>query len=140
MFGKSLGKYRELGILLLRAGLGVSFILAHGAPKLFAGPERWTATGAALKHLGIDFAPSFWGLMAGSTEFFGGVLLVLGLMVRPVCLLLLIVMSVAAVNIYAGSTSFVGPNAHPLELGVVLLSLLIFGAGKYSVDQKLGLN
>jgi len=140
MLGKSLGKYRDFGILILRVGLGIMLLAAHGAPKLFAGPERWAAVGRSMENLGIDFAPAFWGLMAGSSEFFGGALLVVGLFVRPVSLLLIFVVFVAAVSIYSGSGDFFGGHAQPVEMGITLLGLFVLGAGRYSIDQKLGLN
>lgn len=31
-----------------------------------------------------------------------------------------------------------GSAAHPVELGIALLALFFLGAGKYSLDQKLG--
>ena len=35
-----LNKHRHIGLLVLRIGIGLMFIL-HGAPKLFDGPEKW---------------------------------------------------------------------------------------------------
>jgi putative oxidoreductase len=138
VFGKSLSKYKDFGILILRAGLGVMFMYAHGSSKLFAGPDRWAAVGGAMKHIGVDFAPTFWGMMAGVTEFFGGFFLVLGLFVRPASLALCFVMVVASMSIYSGAGSFAGANAHPVEVGIAALALFFIGAGKYSIDQKLG--
>ena len=49
-------KRSDLGLLLLRIGIGAMFV-AHGFPKLIGGPAKWTALGTATSHLGIDFAP-----------------------------------------------------------------------------------
>jgi putative oxidoreductase len=138
--GKSLGKYRDFGILILRAGLGVMFMYAHGSVMLFGGPERWAAAGTAMKHVGITFAPAFWGMLAGATEFFGGFFLLLGLFVRPAALALACCMVVASLSVYAGSGTLTGPSAHPVESGIAALALVFIGAGKYSLDQKLGYN
>jgi len=138
--GKSLSKYRDFGILILRAGLGVMFMYAHGSAKLFGGPERWAAVGGSMKHLGITFAPAFWGMMAGAAEFFGGFFLLLGLFVRPAALVLTFTMVVASLTIYEGSGTLTGGNAHPVEVGIATLALFFIGAGRYSIDQKLGYN
>jgi putative oxidoreductase len=135
---KSLSKYKDFGILLLRAGLGVMFMYAHGSAKLFAGPDRWAAVGGTMKHVGIDFAPAFWGMMAGATEFFGGFFLLLGLFVRPASFALTLVMAVASLSIYSGTGSLAGNAAHPVEVGIAVLALFFIGAGRYSIDQKLG--
>ena len=137
-FGKSLSKYRDFGILILRAGLGIMFMYAHGSGKLFAGPERWAAVGVSMKHVGITFAPVFWGMMSATVEFFGGFFLLLGLFVRPAALALTFNMVVASLTIYAASGSVIGVNAQPIEVGIATLALLFIGAGKYSIDQKLG--
>jgi putative oxidoreductase len=137
-FGKALSKYRDFGILILRAGLGVMFMYAHGAGKLFAGPERWAGVGAAMGNLGITFAPELWGMMSAMVEFFGGFFLVLGLFTRPAALLLTFNMLVAAMSVYAKSHALQGGTAHPVEIGIAMLALLFIGAGKYSIDQKLG--
>lgn len=138
VFGKIFSKYKDFGILILRAGLGFMFMYAHGSSKLFAGPERWAAVGGNMKHIGISFAPSFWGMLAGATEFFGGFFLLLGLFVRPASLALTFVMVIASLSVYAGTGTLTGTSAHPVEVGIATLSLLFIGAGKYSIDQKLG--
>src|SRR5687768_1181925 len=90
-----LNRYRETGILLLRIGIGVMFIL-HGYPKLLGGPEKWESLGNNMGNLGINFAPAFWGFLAAFAEAIGGLLVVLGLFFRPACFLLFITMVVAA--------------------------------------------
>ena len=72
-----LGAYRNVGLLIIRVGLGVSFVL-HGYPKLAGGPELWGKLGGAMGTLGIDFVPTLWGLVAALTEFGGGILVIFG--------------------------------------------------------------
>lgn len=39
MILRSLDKYRDVGLLILRVGIGLMFMI-HGFPKLFGGPEK----------------------------------------------------------------------------------------------------
>lgn len=137
---KSLNGYTDLGLFILRTGLGTMFMVAHGWPKLIEGPERWARVGGAMKNLGIDFAPQVWGLLAGCTEFFGGLLLVLGLFVRPASIALALVMVVASLSVFARAGSFMGNNAHPVEVGIAVLALVFLGAGRFSLDRKFNLS
>lgn len=133
-FLANLGKYRNTGLLILRIGVGGMFIL-HGYPKLVGGPESWEAVGKSMQHLGIDFFPKGWGVLAGVTETFGGFLLMLGLAFRPVCLALTVTMIVAATHHLASGEGISGAS-HAIEAGFLFFSLLFIGPGKYSVDKK----
>ena len=128
-------KHRHIGLLILRIGLGCMFLF-HGAPKMFGGPEEWKDTGMAMKSLGIGFMPMFWGIMAAISEFIGGLCLILGLFFRPACVLLTVTMMVAAVSNLAEGEGLMGAS-HPIEVGIVFLSFILIGAGKYSLDEKL---
>lgn len=130
----TLGKYKNTGILLARIGIGTMFIF-HGYPKLLGGPEQWEQIGGSMKHLGITFTPTIWGLMAGLTETFGGFLLILGLAFRPVCLLLLFTMIVASL-VHLNSTDGFISASQAIENGFIFIGLLFIGPGKYSVDKK----
>ncbi|HYK76444.1 MAG TPA: DoxX family protein [Daejeonella sp.] len=130
----SLGNYKNFGLLIIRIGLGIMFML-HGYPKLLGGPDKWEAVGGAMKHIGITFIPTFWGLMAAATQTFGGFLLLLGLAFRPVSLLLAITMIVAAVMHLKTGNGLTGAS-HAIEAAVVFLGLTFIGPGKYSVDRK----
>jgi len=129
-----LTKYRDLGLLLLRIGLGVMFFL-HGWPKLAGGPDKWVAVGSAMSAVGITFLPVFWGFMAAFAETVGAVLLVLGFLFRPACILLTITMAVATTMHYKAGEGFSGWS-HAAELGIVFLSLILIGAGRFSVDRS----
>lgn len=130
-----LGKFKNTGLLVIRLGLGIMFILAHGYPKLAGGAARWELVGSAMANFGIDFAPVFWGLAAALTETIGGVLLILGLFFRPVALILALIMLVASSTYFAAGTGLSGA-AHAIEMGVVLIGLAFVGPGKYSVDKR----
>lgn len=129
------GTYRNIGLLILRVGLGIMMML-HGYPKLFGGPEMWGELGTATQSIGLDFAPIFFGFMASVTEFFGGLFLILGLFFRPSLVLLFVVMIVAAASHISAGDGFID-TSHSIELAIVFVSMLIIGPGEYSLDRKL---
>lgn len=134
----SLTKQDELiniGLLVLRIGLGIMFIF-HGYPKMFGGPDTWVEVGSAMQHLGINFAPMFFGFMAGVTEFFGGIFLLLGVFFTPSIVLLFIVMIVATIKSVGAGEGF-SYYSHSIEMAIVFVSLIFIGPGTYSLDQKL---
>ena len=128
-------RYKDLGLLLLRIGIGVMFIL-HGWPKLTGGSERWEAIGQNMELVGISFAPVFWGFMAGFAEVVGGLLLILGLFWRAACLLLLFTMIIATLRHAVAGDGFNG-YSHALESAILFFSLFFIGPGRYSLDNKL---
>ncbi len=137
---KSLGKYASSASLILRLGLGTTMIFAHGLPKVLEGPEGWAQTGRAMASLGINFAPTFWGAFACFGELIGGIMLLAGLFVRPVAMFLISVLFVAAAQNVVNAGSLRGGRAHPIDAGTGLLALVVLGAGKASLDAKLGLD
>lgn len=132
---RNTGSYQDIGLLILRIGLGIMMML-HGYPKLFGGPEMWAELGTATQSVGITFAPVFFGFMASITEFFGGLFLLLGLFFRPALVLLIVVMIVAAASHLSAGDGFTD-TSHSIELAIVFLSMLLIGSGKYSLDKKL---
>lgn len=127
--------YKNTGLLLLRIGIGIMFIL-HGWPKMVGGPERWAKIGANMQLLGIDFMPEFWGFMAAFAETVGGALLVLGLFFRPTLILLIITMLVATLRHQVAGDGF-GGYSHALEAAILFFSLYFIGPGRYSLDKTL---
>lgn len=125
----------HFGLLIIRIGIGIMFML-DGWPKISGGPENWAGLGGALSSFGIDFMPKFWGFMAAFAEFFGGLVLVLGLFFRPAVLLLFFTMVVATAVHISGGDGF-NDYSHALESGLLFFGLLFVGAGKYSLDERL---
>lgn len=130
----NLGKYRNTGLLILRIGLG-AMMMVHGLPKIMGGPDMWAGLGGSMKVIGINFLPTFWGLMAALAEGMGGFLLLLGLFFRPVNMLLTFTMIIAALVHFGKDEGIMGAS-HAIELGIVFFSLIFIGPGKYSVDKK----
>jgi putative oxidoreductase len=133
----SRARYHDLGLLLLRLGFGLSMALFHGWGKISGGPERWERLGASMQNLGIDMFPTFFGFMAGFSEFCGSLLLVLGLFFRPATALLAFTMLVASarhLSLPAGTDGAgLAGASHALEYLVLYVALLIMGPGRYSV-------
>ena len=129
-----LDRYRDIGLLILRIGIGGMFIM-HGLPKLIGGPEKWEMLGGVMKFVGVDFAPMAWGFMAAFSECAGGLLLVLGFFTRPACFALLATMVVAMFMHIGKGDSFV-TYSHALEAGILFISLILIGPGKYSIDGQ----
>ena len=78
----------------LRIGGGIIFT-AHGSQKLFGWFGGYGLEGTAGWMDSIGLSPGiFMATLAGSAEFFGGLLLIIGLLVRPAALLLAITMLV----------------------------------------------
>ena len=127
---------QNLGLLVLRLGLGFMFAWQHGWPKVQAGPPKWTRLGKAVKHLGIEDHYEIFGGLAAWSEFAGGLLLMLGLFVRPSAFLLTCTMFVAAV-MHLGSGDGLGGASHAIEVGVACLALTLIGAGRYSLDHRI---
>ncbi|NMG34234.1 DoxX family membrane protein [Azoarcus sp. TTM-91] len=125
--------------LALRVPVGIIFI-AHGAQKLFGlfGGYGLEGTGQWMESIGLT--PGYlMALMAGSAEFFGGLALLIGLLVRPAALSLSFAMLVAIFSVHIHNGLFMSNNGY--EFGLALLaaavSLLFSGAGSLSLDQAI---
>jgi len=127
-------EHREVGILVLRVGIGLMFVF-HGWPKISGGTETWAKLGMAMQYLGMGFAPAIWGFMSAATEFFGGILIASGLLTRQAAMLLTFNMVVAVVLKFSTGAGLSGAS-QAIETGIVFLSLILIGPGKYSIDEN----
>jgi len=129
-----LEKYRNVGLLILRLGIG-GFIVLHGWPKLIGGTEVWTRVGGAMTHLGIHDYPAAWGFMAAVAEVVGGALFAVGFLFRPTCLFLIITMAVAGIK-HIGGGDGIGEASHAFELLAVFAGMVFVGPGRHSLDKR----
>jgi putative oxidoreductase len=125
--------------LALRLPAGIIFA-AHGAQKLFGsfGGYGLEGTGQWMTSIGLE--PGYlMALAAGSAEFFGGIALLLGLLVRPAAALLAFTMLVAIFAVHIGNGLFISNNGYEFGLSLLAISVaLVFnGAGALSVDLRL---
>lgn len=130
-------KNTSIAPLALRLGAGTIFV-AYGAQKLFGwfGGYGLEGTGQFMASLGLE--PGYlMALAAGSAEFFGGILLIFGLLTRPVGIALSFTMLVAIVTVHLPNGLFMANNGYAfgLALMVISISVAISGAGKLSVDN-----
>lgn len=124
---------------LLRVATGLFFV-PHGMQKLFGfwgGDIHKTALGFARDGL---HPALFWAYYIGCLEFFGGILLAIGLLTRPVAALFVGFMFVAAFHVHIHIGWFWPSRGMeiPLYLMLMALALLIRGGGPWSIDRVFG--
>lgn len=125
-----------VGNLLLRVPVGITFAL-HGAQKLFGWFGGYGLAGTAGWMESIGLAPGYlMALMAGSAEFFGGLLLMLGLLTRPTGFVLALTMVVAIFTVHWQHGFFMSNNGYEFALALLAASLAMAasGAGKFALD------
>ena len=127
---KQLIKLKDLHLLLIR------LILAYG----FYNPAimKWKNINAIADwfgSLGIPF-PGFNAYLSAIVEITGVVLLIFGITTRLISIPLIIVMIVAIVTVHFHNGFEAGNNGFeiPFYYILLLLAVLIYGAGKYSID------
>ncbi|PZQ50103.1 MAG: DoxX family protein [Rhodovulum sulfidophilum] len=117
---------------LMRVVAGTAFVI-HGSPKIM------NPLGAVGMVEGIGFYPGWlWATALAATEFFGGILLILGLLTRPAALAASFVLMVTSwfhwVHLEQGYKG--------AELSIIWLSVTLFfaahGGGAYSLDRRIG--
>jgi putative oxidoreductase len=126
-------KFTPSAVAILRIGAGLLF-MQHGLQKLFGLFGGFGGTPGATAPL-----MSLMGL-AGLLEFGGGLLLILGLFVRPVALILAVEMIVAFVQAHLPQGGAPIQNGGELALlyALVFVFLAARGAGPVSVDARQG--
>ncbi len=129
----------SLGCLTLRIPAGIIFA-AHGAQKLFGafGGYGLEGTGQWMASIGLE--PGYlMAMAAGSAEFFGGIALLLGLLVRPAAVVLAFTMLVAIFAVHFANGLFMSNNGYEFGLSLLAISvaLAFTGGGAFSVDRLL---
>ena len=128
---------KDIGLLIIRVGFGLSMMIFHGFGKLKGGPEIWEKVGSNMGNLGINFFPVFWGFMAAFSEFFASFFIIVGFFFKPATALLIITMIVATImhlSLPEGADGAGWSGAsHALEYLVVYVALFFTGPGKYKI-------
>ena len=132
-----LKKYVDPALRLTAAG----FLIPHGAQKLFGWFGGYGLEGTAGYFAGtLGFSNGYLAALgAGSIEFFGGILLALGLFTRPVAAIVAGFLLVAL--------TFHLPNGlfwtdlgyeYPLMWAILAATFIVKGGGQYSLDRLIG--
>jgi len=125
------------GALALRIPLGI-ILAAHGAQKLFGwfGGYGLEGTGQWMASIGLE--PGYlMALLAGSAEFFGGIALVIGVLVRPAALVSAFTMLVAIFAVHIDNGLFMSNNGYEFALALFAASVALTfqGSGSVAIDN-----
>jgi putative oxidoreductase len=127
-----LDRLQPLGLLILRIVFG-AIMIAHGYPKVFGGLHHHVQF---VSSLGL---PGWLAYLSAIAEFFGGILVIAGLVTRIAAFAILIDLAVAIAKVHwkHGLTGQ-GGYEFPLALAAIALALVFFGAGPIAMDSIRG--
>jgi len=131
-----LSTHAGFGLTVLRVFVGIIFA-AHGSQKLFGLFGGYGLSGTAQWMESIGLAPGYlMALLAGGTEFFGGLALIIGLLARPAALGLSFTLLVAIFSVHISNGLFMANNGYEFALALLggTVAVLLEGAGKLSLD------
>ncbi len=134
------GLYRQvapLGYALLRVVLAIEFLTA-GIDKVFLGGAGRIAVGNIVR-MGLP-APTAWAWLVAGVEFFGAILLGIGLWTRPVAFALAVELAVIGFVIMLPRGVFWTSGGLEVALLMMLMAIgfVLGGGGRYSVDRLIG--
>ncbi len=122
----------DIGLTILRviAGLAFALVFEKVLPRDgIWGPQEWFVNDVA--SMGFPF-PVFFAWAAALSEFFGGILLIVGFLTRPAAFLNICVTLVAAFLYHGGDLADSGLTAFVFL--AITTTLLLAGPGKFSLD------
>ncbi len=126
---KFFSRHSDWSILFFRLGIAMVFIY-HGYGKLFV-PGGLEQFSGYLNQLGFPLS-KLMAYLAGGAEFFGGIMIALGLFARVASLFLIITMTTAVFVHRNDGYSGMEFAVHMLVLSV---GTLFSGSGKYSLES-----
>ncbi|MER8656577.1 DoxX family protein [Mesorhizobium sp. M0847] len=132
VFGRLYSSLYDGAETLLRVVAG-GFLTIHGSQKIT------NPFGTAEMVEGLGFCPgAFWSLLLSCTEFFGGILIAIGLLTRPAAFAGMIVLLVTVwFHWITVGQGFSGAEKS-LLWAAILLFFVIRGGNRQSVDARLG--
>jgi putative oxidoreductase len=128
----------DLGILVLRVGLGVMFF-AHGLQFAFAKLGGPGVEGFSKMLSGLGFTPAtFWAYLAAYTTLLGGACLILGVFTRASAFALFFFITLAAVKVHLAKGFFLqaGGFEYNFVIACGCIALILFGGGAFSITRK----
>ena len=129
-----LNRFQSLGALVMRLVLG-TIMVRHGYDKIIPSGALYNFSHMVTRlHL-----PVWLGYIAAFTEFFGGMLLIIGLLTRFAALMVAFDMATAIFKIHLHG-GLMGPNsfAFPLALFSIALMPVFTGCGWLGLDDFVG--
>jgi len=126
---RTLDRLQPLALLVLRIVLG-AVMIGHGYGKVFGGLPHFVQF---IRSLGL---PGWLAYVSAVTEFFGGVLVIAGLLTRCVSIAILIDLLVVIWKVH-WKRGFTGPGGYefPLALAAMAFALIFFGGGPIAFDS-----
>jgi putative oxidoreductase len=129
----------NVGLLILRASIGLMLAFGHGMGKMTA--EGRAGMEGFLTKLNVP-APGAAAFMAMFAEFFGGLMLAMGLLTRVGAALITFTMLVAVMTAHRNDPFFMHPGPGGAKEPALLymlpaLAFLLIGSGRYGVDALL---
>jgi putative oxidoreductase len=125
--------------LALRLPIGIIF-MAHGGQKIFGwfGGYGLKGTGQWMASIGIE-PGVLMAFLAGSAELVGGLFILLGLLTRPLAVVLAFTMIIAIVSVHLTNGLFMANNGYEFALALLAatVSLALSGSGKVAIDNTI---
>lgn len=117
----------DAGLLVLRLVGGLSLAFFHGIGKMPPAEGFIGMVG------GLGFpAPGLFAWLAAFAEFAGGILLAIGLLTRPIGLFVFVHFLFVVLVAHGGDP--IGDRELPILFGAIAFTLMMTGAGRYSID------
>ena len=120
--------------MVMRLVLGI-IMVAHGYTKIIPSGALYTFS-HTVAHMQL---PVWLGYVSAFTEFFGGMLLIVGLLTRVAAFMTAIDMAVAIIKVHLHG-GLLGPNSFALPLALFSISLMLVftGCGWMGLDDFVG--
>jgi putative oxidoreductase len=124
-----LDRLQPLALLVMRLALG-AVMFVHGYHKVFGGLHHHAQFVASL---GL---PAWTGYLSSFAEFFGGLLLLIGLLTRAAAFAICIDLCVAIAKVHLHN-GMLGENGYefPLALAALAFGLIFLGGGPIALDH-----
>ena len=139
LINKVLSTRAGYGLTVLRIVVGI-ISAAHGSQKLFGAFGGYGLAGTAQYMESLGLTPGYlMATLAGGIEFFAGLALIIGLLVRPAALGLTLLTLVAIFSVHISNGLFMANNGYEFALALLggSIAVLIEGAGKLSADRAI---
>ena len=130
---------KDWASVILRLGLGIMFVI-HGLSKAFGAFGGPGIDGFGNMLAGLNIHPaSVLAYVVAYVELLGGACLIIGLLTRISSFLLIITMLIAVLKVHyvKGFFNSAGGYEYNLIIVTALIALMILGAGRVSISEKL---